>query len=615
MEKDAILGKLNFILEQDKKDETLNDQLYKYQLNILFKKRENNSFDCCFVQDSQTGKIIFKIIEILYFLFHIKKDERENLYNSDVKKIENKELNELLVELNVLQNYQLEINTNLIKLFNVVSELIETRNKDSSICQYIDSALLSLSFNTGFDKLLKYQMFSLIIQCFLQKYNIPVSYYENEINVNEDKSIDLILNLFTKNEVDLSCVIQSIIILNYNSLNDVISNCTTNEIFSLIENISQKLKDMNQVGKISVCVERIIEMFVDEIEYQKDKKKVKNKKNKKYKKKKKQEKTVKNMTISEITPKLNNGNTGINIDKNTNEINKPNDPINKIDDEIKGKNPNNELNNPKLNIINLFNNIVNKINMGNEVLKNDIENVKHLILDVVENNDKLSENVEKLNGEMEKKNQEINRLNKEYDLLIEENKLQKKNIEQLVEENKEQNKNIDNLEQRIENLENDCDELKYIISKIQFRDLSKNFLRCFNSYLLDEDFDKIKANKQLRGEIISNRINKLFPNADKERMKIIQDLLKYSSDLINKGNYLTHSITIEEYENEIKNYKEEKKIKQIQSPVIFCFVYFLEISEQYDESFDNSYSFLNQCFTRNLRSFKSKNLLENYLKN
>lgn len=615
MEKDAILGKLNFILEQDKKDETLNDQLYKYQLNILFKKRDNNSFDCCFVQDSQTGKIIFKIIEILYFLFHIKKDERENLYNSDVMKIENKELNELLVELNVLQNYQLEINTNLIYLFNVVSELIETRNKDSSICQYIDSALLSLSFNTGFDKLLKYQMFSLIIQCFLQKYNIPVSYYENEINVNEDKSIDLILNLFTKDEVDLSCVIQSIIILNYNSLNDVISNCTTNEIFSLIENISQKLKDMNQVGKISVCVERIIEMFVDEIEYQKDKKKVKNKKNKKYKKKKKQEKTVKNMTISEITPKLNNGNTGINIDKNTNEINKPNDPINKIDDEIKGKNPNNELNNPKLNIINLFNNIVNKINMGNEVLKNDIENVKHLILDVVENNDKLSENVEKLNGEMEKKNQEINRLNKEYDLLIEENKLQKKNIEQLVEENKEQNKNIDNLEQRIENLENDCDELKYIISKIQFRDLSKNFLRCFNSYLLDEDFDKIKANKQSRGEIISNRINKLFPNADKERMKIIQDLLRYSSDLINKGNYLAHSITIEEYENEIKNYKEEKKIKQIQSPVIFCFVYFLEISEQYDESFDNSYSFLNQCFTRNLRSFKSKNLLENYLKN
>ena len=95
---------------------------------------------------------------------------------------------------------------------------------------------------------------------------------------------------------------------------------------------------------------------------------------------------------------------------------------------------------------------------------------------------------------------------------------------------------IDNLEERIESLENDCDDLKYIISKIQFRDLSKNFLRCFNPYLIDDDFAEIKENKQLRGEIISNRINKLFPNANMDRMKIAQDLVKYSSSLINEGN-------------------------------------------------------------------------------
>jgi len=48
--------------------------------------------------------------------------------------------------------------------------------------------------------------------------------------VNEDKSIDLILNLFSKDEVDIASVIQSIIILNYNSLNDVINNCASQEI-------------------------------------------------------------------------------------------------------------------------------------------------------------------------------------------------------------------------------------------------------------------------------------------------------------------------------------------------------------------------------------------------
>ena len=174
---------------------------------------------------------------------------------------------------------------------------------------------------------------------------------------------------------------------------------------------------------------------------------------------------------------------------------------------------------------------------------------------------------------------------------------------------------IDNLEERIESLENDCDDLKYIISKIQFRDLSKNFLRCFNPYLIDDDFAEIKENKQLRGEIISNRINKLFPNANMDRMKIAQDLVKYSSSLINEGNYLVHSIIIEDYENEMENYKEEKNIQQIKSPVIFCFVYFLGISDRFDESFENSYSFLKKYFTRNIRSLKSENLLENYLKN
>jgi len=154
--------------------------------------------------------------------------------------------------------------------------------------------------------------------------------------------------------------------------------------------------------------------------------------------------------------------------------------------------------------------------------------------------------------------------------------------------------------------------MKYIISRIQFRDLSKNFLKCFNPYLLDDDFQKIKDNKQLRGEIISNRLKTLFPNADKKKMKVVQDLIKCSSDLINEGNYLAHSITIEEYEDEIENYKHEKNIEQIKSPVIFCFVYFLGISQKFDESFDDSYLFLRQNFKRNLKSLKSKNLLENY---
>jgi len=132
---------------------------------------------------------------------------------------------------------------------------------------------------------------------------------------------------------------------------------------------------------------------------------------------------------------------------------------------------------------------------------------------IVDNNDKLAKNVENLNKEMIKKDQEIQKLGQEY-------QMQKQNIEHLIEENEKQNQNIDDLEERIEALEKDCDDMKYIISRIQFRDLSKNFLKCFNPYLLDDDFQKIKDNKQLRGEIISNRLKTLFPNADKKKMKV-----------------------------------------------------------------------------------------------
>ena len=96
-------------------------------------------------------------------------------------------------------------------------------------------------------------------------------------------------------------------------------------------------------------------------------------------------------------------------------------------------------------------------------------------------------------------------------------------------------------------------------------------------------------------------------------MKIIQDLVKYSSELIYEGN-LAHSITIDEYDYGMENYKEEKNIEQIESPVKFCFFYFLGISDKFDESFDNSYLFLMQYFNRKFRSL-SKNLLEDYLKN
>lgn len=89
-------------------------------------------------------------------------------------------------------------------------------------------------------------------------------------------------------------------------------------------------------------------------------------------------------------------------------------------------------------------------------------------------------------------------------------------------------------------MEEDCEDMKNMISKIQFWDLSKNFLKCFDDYLTKEQLKLIKKNKNLRGEIISNQFGNLYPNADKKKMKVITNLVKRSSDLICEGNYLAH---------------------------------------------------------------------------
>jgi predicted nuclease with TOPRIM domain len=164
------------------------------------------------------------------------------------------------------------------------------------------------------------------------------------------------------------------------------------------------------------------------------------------------------------------------------------------------------------------------------------------MVNIADNNDKLKKDVEKLTQEMKKKDLEI---------------------EKLYQENKKQSQDIENLEERVGFLEEDCENLKDTINKIKFRDLSKNFLKCFNQYLTNEDLEFIKDNKDLRGEIISNRIGILYPNDDKEKMKVIKNWVKSSSDLINEGNCLSHSITISEYENKIEYYKQEKNLEQV----------------------------------------------------
>ena len=77
---------------------------------------------------------------------------------------------------------------------------------------------------------------------------------------------------------------------------------------------------------------------------------------------------------------------------------------------------------------------------------------------------------------------------------------------------------MNDLEEELNDFEDEYKEIRELLGNIQFRDLTKNFMKYIKSYLTPEDYNKIRENKKSRGKIISQRIAIKFPNVDKKIM-------------------------------------------------------------------------------------------------
>lgn len=214
--------------------------------------------------------------------------------------------------------------------------------------------------------------------------------------------------------------------------------------------------------------------------------------------------------------------------------------------------------------------------MGNESLNKEMKNLQNLMVNIVDENKKMKEKIEEMSQNILKQSQEI-----------------------------------EELKESVEFLADECQDIKEILGNIQYRDLSKNFLRYFKTFLTDEDWKRIRKNKYKRGEIITKRIEKSYPNAERQKMSIVLELVKKSSNLIQEGNYLAHSPTLDKYEDEINAYRKKKNLKNLTSPIAFCFLVNLGIS---DTVFDKAYSFLTEFFNIDLINTKGDNLLDIYFK-
>ena len=580
------------------KEETAKDYLFIYQIKILFIPKED-SFELAFDKGSEIAKLITKLVDLLHLVFEMPTDERQNLYTSDIGVImKDIKFKEKIIELEKHQSFYIDFtNPKLSKLFKIISNALDLK-KSYTFEEYIDSILVNLSFVPGLEKLLKYQFYLLLHNYYLNPLNVSLDYHENEINISDDVPLDLITEIFSRKQNDVESVIKSLIFLNYGSLENSIKNCNNDKFLSAIEAVCLKFKNTKNIVKLSLCVEKITTMFVDELKRSQDKKK-KNKRKKKSKKLDYNENTKKEVKENRGGESSKSGTNIINLNEGMIDVKSDKD-ANKIfesesvdkQNNKKGDTDDKDNLNQSEKLNKYLNNIINYINskMGNEYINEDVKQLQNLMLDIADENMKMK-------GKIEELDQNILKLNEQ-------------NLKQSQELTK-QRQEIKGLKESVEFLTDECQDMKEILGNIQFRDLSKNFLRYFYPFLTDDDWKKIRKNKEKKGEIIAGIIEKFYPKANKQEMSIVKELIINSANLIQEGNYQAHSITLEKYEDEINAYKKKKNLQNLTSPVAFCFLVNLGIS---DDVFDKAYSFLTKFFDRDLFAKKGNDSLDKYFK-
>jgi hypothetical protein len=625
-----ILSKVKNILSKTNRIQLSDDIIIKSQIQAIFSK-EMYSNNYSYPQIGNSPSLLLdKLIELITIVFNMTAKKREKLYNQNVLDIQNKKISNLVKELSELENIDYDTNEALVILFNKINEIIN-KKEALTLFEYIDSVFINLAFLPECGLLLKYKVYSYITRYYLSKLGIILKFRQNEINLEDEKEIKLIVNLFEKEELNDIVLVQSIIILNYDSLSDTIAefDLDLDRIIKAIKVVSLKVKNIkNNV----LCIERIMLMFTDELEMpEKLKNKIKDRK------KSKKENTGENIPKKEDAKKVEHDeepktqdekikdgdeknynmisvednddveakkeSIGANIQKkedfkkvlhdeepkaqdekikdgdakNLNVIfEEGNDDEKKRYNEFQNKNnKDNMIEGEKLNdkINKLFEKILNKINMGNDV-KINLEEIKSNINIIIDENQKMKEKVFIMENKMEQMNQQIQELSKENDSVKEK-----------------------------------LDDLKEVLGEIQTRDLIRNFQKCFKTYLTPEDKKDIKDGKITTRKALSKRIGIIFSGVDQDKLYVVQNLIETSFDLLEEGNYFAHELFVENFDKKIEDYKKKNNLDNIESPEIFCFLTNFELT---GTLFDNSYSFLKRYFKKNLKKKKDINILQDY---
>lgn len=626
------ITKVNFILSQEIREENKYDSKIKYIFGLLFP--ESNSKDKTLQRLEKEGQtLLCKFIDLIYILFKMTKTERDQLYRTEMAYIKNNNITKIIEQLEKLL-LDIEVTLPNEKVDKICDIILKSfTRKTYRLVEYIDEILVNLSFFNGLNILLKFHIYTKIINEYLNFLGEKINFEETEINIMEEISAEIILDLFKKEKSNDKVLIQSLVILKFESLKDIINKYNIIQISNALENTFIKVTNGIIISR-SFYIEKILMIFTEELKSLNSKEnKKKGKKRKKNKNKEndnniniiniEQEKVEQNIEIMTKEEKEQAYKIKENITKISN-INKGKEE--QLSDKIEIKEENDKIkkkgDNLKAHIKELLLKILNMSDSNKEILNE----LKEITFNLIDNNSMLEVKLENICKDLKNMQKSISDLlmekeihqKKINDLIIEKEKLEEKisNQEKKISNQEKkitnQEKKISNQEDRIEVLEDAYEEFKEVLGKIQTRDFANRFLRSLKPYLIGKDFDMIRKNKQKRADIISDRIKNKFGSFQKTtKMKIIVNLIKKCCNCLDKGNEYAHSIAIEYYEDDIESYKKRKGLKILEPLNIFCFLIGLDISKEY---FDDTFNLLKKYFDNDMKS-KNNFFLESYFNN
>lgn len=362
------LDKVELIINQINKKQIPIELILKYQLKIFFFSN-GDKYVFNFRKDIYFAKIISKMIDLLHLVFKMPESDREKFYDRDIGDIiKNPDFFEIIDELDHLKSFNINFETNKFgKLYFVISSSLYSKNEKISFSEYMDYLFLKLSFLPELKSLLKFQLYSIIINFYLFPMKVLLDFNEKNIIISDEIYLDLIIELFANSQNEFQSLVKSIIILNYGPISHIIRKYTLNEILSGIDSMFNKVRNIKNIGNISICVEKIMMMFVDELNKQKF---VKSKKNE--------------ICLNGENEKQKQGNVIKKGDNSKDRKNKKN-KRKKDEKEKSKKNIINTQNKIKNNIdpnIESLNNYINNLliyldknNMGNEDTKKEVKNI------------------------------------------------------------------------------------------------------------------------------------------------------------------------------------------------------------------------------------------------